>query len=162
MKSTPDLACASAGRGTDFYALSRDLLGGSRFSRRKPASRVELHAVILAGVPFEALLYLVDRAHEIDVGEIARVLGVSSRTLARHADTPAKAMPVDLASKAWLLAETLAKAMLVFDGRDEAERWLSTSATGLDGWRPIDLLQTVQGAELVSDFLGRLEHGVYT
>jgi uncharacterized protein (DUF2384 family) len=33
---------------------------------------------------------------------------------------------------------------------------------GLDGQRPIDLLQTVQGAELVNDFLGRLEYGVYT
>ena len=32
---------------------------------------------------------------------------------------------------------------------------------GLDGKRPIELLQTVQGAELVTDFLTRLEYGVY-
>ena len=71
-------------------------------------------------------------------------------------------MPADLASKTWLFAETLAKATEIFGSREEAERWMSKPAMGLDGERPIDLLQTVQGAELVNDFLGRLEYGVYT
>ena len=39
---------------------------------------------------------------------------------------------------------------------------MSRPAMGLDHQRPIDLLQTVQGAELVNDFLTRLEHGVYS
>ena len=40
-------------------------------------------------------------------------------------------------------------------------RWLAAPAMGLDGARPIDLLRTLQGSELVAEFLGRLEHGVY-
>ena len=71
-------------------------------------------------------------------------------------------MPTDLASKTWLFAETLAKATEIFGGKEEAERWMSKPAMGLDRQRPIELLQTVQGAELVNDFLGRLEYGVYT
>ena len=71
-------------------------------------------------------------------------------------------MQADLASKNWLLAETLAKATEIFGSKEEAERWMSKPAMGLDGKRPIELLQTVQGAELVNDFLGRLEYGVYT
>jgi len=39
---------------------------------------------------------------------------------------------------------------------------MSKPAVGLDRQRPIDLLQTVQGAELVSDLLGRLEFNVYS
>lgn len=70
-------------------------------------------------------------------------------------------MPTDLASRTWLFAETLAKATEVFGGRAQAEGWMSREAMGLDGARPIDLLTTVQGAELVNEFLGRLEHGVY-
>lgn len=70
-------------------------------------------------------------------------------------------MPTDLASRTWLFAEALAKATDVFGGREEAERWMSQEAMGLDGARPIDLLRTVQGAELVKEFLGRLEQGVY-
>jgi uncharacterized protein (DUF2384 family) len=39
---------------------------------------------------------------------------------------------------------------------------MSSEVMGLDGARPIELLRTVQGAELVNEFLVRLEHGVYT
>jgi len=73
-----------------------------------------------------------------------------------------KTMPADLASRTWLFAETLAKAAEVFGGREDAERWMSGEAMGLDGARPIELMRTVQGAELVNEFLLRLEHGVYT
>lgn len=61
-----------------------------------------------------------------------------------------------------VVAETLAKATEIFGGQEEAEHWMNKPAMGLDGQRPIDLLQTVQGAELVNDFLGRLEYGVYS
>lgn len=70
-------------------------------------------------------------------------------------------MPADLASKTWLLAETLSQATALFGSRDAAERWLARPAMGLDGERPIALMRTLQGAELVTEFLGRLEHGVY-
>ena len=56
----------------------------------------------------------------------------------------------------------LAQAAEVMGGHDAAERWMAAPAVGLDGARPIELMRTLQGAELVSDFLGRLEHGVYS
>lgn len=90
------------------------------------------------------------------------MLGISGRTLRRQRETPKKPMPADLASKAWLFAETLAKATEVFGSREQAEAWLNKPAIGLDGQRPIDMLQTVQGTELVNDFLARLEYGVYS
>jgi putative toxin-antitoxin system antitoxin component (TIGR02293 family) len=70
-------------------------------------------------------------------------------------------MPTELGSKTWMLAETVAKASEVFGGREAAERWMVKPAMGLDGMRPIDLLRTSQGAELVNEFLERLEYGVY-
>jgi len=56
----------------------------------------------------------------------------------------------------------LAKATEILGSKEAAEQWLSRPAMGLGGQRPIDLLQTVQGAELVNDFLIRLEYSVYT
>jgi putative toxin-antitoxin system antitoxin component (TIGR02293 family) len=50
----------------------------------------------------------------------------------------------------------------VFGSKDSAQVWMAKPALGLDRQRPIDLLQTVQGAEVVNDFLMRLEYGVYT
>jgi putative toxin-antitoxin system antitoxin component (TIGR02293 family) len=55
-----------------------------------------------------------------------------------------------------------AKAAEVFGSMEAAEIWMSKPAMGLDGHRPIDLLQTAQGAEIVNDFLTRLEYGVYS
>lgn len=42
----------------------------------------------------------------------------------------------------------------------EAEQWLERPAIGLDQRRPIDLLGTPAGVELVEDYLERLEYGV--
>jgi putative toxin-antitoxin system antitoxin component (TIGR02293 family) len=41
----------------------------------------------------------------------------------------------------------------------EAEQWLERPAIGLNQHKPIDLLATPAGVELVEDFLVRLEHG---
>jgi putative toxin-antitoxin system antitoxin component (TIGR02293 family) len=144
------------------YSLSCRYLGGTKFWRHRPASRSDVHAAIVRGVPYGSLIFLVSQVKGLQEGDVAKVLGVSTRTLRRQSDTPDKPMPADLASKAWLFAETLAKATEIFGGKEEAERWMSRPATGLDGRRPIELLQTVQGAELVNDFLTRLEYGVYS
>ena len=59
------------------------------------------------------------------------------------------------------LAEVLAKATSILGSKEEAEHWLERPAIGLNQHRPIDLLATPAGVELVEDFLVRLEHGVY-
>jgi uncharacterized protein (DUF2384 family) len=57
--------------------------------------------------------------------------------------------------------EVYVRATEIFGSRDEAVRWLTQPALGLDQQRPIDLLQTPAGVKLVKDFLGRLKYGVY-
>lgn len=143
------------------YERSRGYLG-RKFWRRALASKGDVHSAIVKGVPFSSLTFLVSQASTLDEEDIARVLGISTRTLRRQTGTPDKQMPADLASKAWQLAETLAKAEEIFGSKEEAERWMSRPAMGLDRQRPIDLLCTLQGAELVNDFLTRLEFGVYS
>jgi putative toxin-antitoxin system antitoxin component (TIGR02293 family) len=70
-------------------------------------------------------------------------------------------MPQDRGTKTGIFVEPLAKAADVFGGKDAAERWMSEEAMGLDGARPVDLLQTSRGAKLVNQFLDRLKYGVY-
>lgn len=142
--------------------MSSRYLGGKRFWQQRLESRSDVHAAILSGVPYGSLIYLVSSVKGLEEGDVAKVLGISTRTLRRQSETPDKQMPADLASRAWLLAETLAKATEIFGGKEAAEHWMSRPAMGLDGQRPVELLQTVQGAELVNDFLTRLEYGVYS
>jgi putative toxin-antitoxin system antitoxin component (TIGR02293 family) len=59
-------------------------------------------------------------------------------------------------------ANIAAKAIQVFGSEKEAERWLSEPAMALDRRRPVDLLDSSTGIDLVEQLLGRLEYGVYT
>ena len=152
----------AAARDLERYKASYKLLGGNRFVRHELHTRADVHEAILKGVPYASLLYFITNVKSLTEEDVVAVLGISARTLRRQRDTPKKAMPADLASKTWMFAETLAKASEVFGGQEEAEQWMSRPATGLDGQRPVELLQTLQGAELVNEFLGRLEYGVYT
>jgi len=143
-------------------ARAYDLLGGARLIKRRPSSRAEVHAMLVDGIPYAVLFHLTSGIRALPEQDVFNVVGISERTLRRQKDTPRKTMPADLASRTWLFAETLAQAAEVFGGREDAERWMSGEVMGLDGARPIDLMRTVQGTELVNEFLARLEHGVYT
>lgn len=138
-----------------------EVMGARRLFKQLPQSRAEIHGVLVKGLPYAVLLNLIDQLSALTIDDIAAAVGLSTRTLRRQKDQPTKAMPPDLASKTWQLAETLALAGTVMGSRDAAEHWMARPAMGLDGARPIDLMQTLQGAELVTEFLGRLEHGVY-
>ncbi|MGY3582846.1 putative toxin-antitoxin system antitoxin component (TIGR02293 family) [Bradyrhizobium sp. USDA 4341] len=49
----------------------------------------------------------------------------------------------------------------MFGSQEEAEQWLERPAIGLDQRRPIDLLATPVGIELVEQYLKRLAYGLY-
>ena len=60
-----------------------------------------------------------------------------------------------------MATDILTLATAVFGSRHAAVQWLRNPAVGLDWRRPINLLQTPEGAELVETFLRRLEFNVY-
>ena len=150
-----------AGGGAAVSPGAIEVMGGRRLFRQWPQNRAEIHGALVKGLPYAVLVNIVDHLSALSTDQIADAVGISARTLRRQRDQPDKPMPADLASKTWLFAETLSQASTVFGSRDAAERWMAAPAMGLDGARPIELLRTLQGAELVTEFLGRLEHGVY-
>jgi putative toxin-antitoxin system antitoxin component (TIGR02293 family) len=86
---------------------------------------------------------------------------MSLRTFQRRKDAPAKPLNQEQSGRTWKFAEILAKASSVLGSQEAAEQWLERPAIGLEQRRPIDLLATQAGVELVEDFLERLEYGVY-
>lgn len=91
---------------------------------------------------------------------LQKAVGMSLRTSQRKnsADT---VLTSEQSSKAWNFAEVMAQATVVFGTKDAAATWLSEPALALEGQRPIDLLSTSAGNDLVKDLLTRLEYGVY-
>lgn len=143
--------------------LALDMLGGASVFPDAPRSKLELHTALKNGLPGGTLAGLVALSEGMPLAALSTALGVSQRTLHRkkNADQPVQLTSIQ-SDRAFKYAEVVAKAALLLGSREDAIRWLSTEAIGLNRQRPVDLLETSAGTEMVMDLLGRLEHGVYT
>ncbi|MGY3077989.1 putative toxin-antitoxin system antitoxin component (TIGR02293 family) [Bradyrhizobium sp. LM6.10] len=90
-------------------------------------------------------------------GSSAQYTTRSLRTFQRRKDAPDKPLSQEQSGRTWKFAEVLAKATDVFGSQEEAEQWLERPAIGLDERRPIDLLATPAGIELVQSRLRKFE-----
>lgn len=139
-----------------------DLLGGSDVLHRKISNSLDVHDVILQGIPGAALEHLVDHLAILrDPVLLEKAVGISVRTLQRRKDAPAKPLNREQSGRTWAFVDVFAKAVAVLGSRDEAATWLLRPAIGLEQRRPIDLLATLAGVDLVKTYLERLEYGVY-
>lgn len=127
----------------------------------KARTAVELHERIAEGLPRSAALHLVSGLMSITLDESLRAFNLSRRDWHRFKAEPDKRLGVDQSARVWSMAEILTRAQEVLGTREEAEEWLSRPAPGLDGRRPIDLMSTPQGSELVNTLLARMDYGVY-
>lgn len=138
------------------------LLGGRNALRQLPNSMIDAHRMLLGGLPEAALRHLLGKLVILAKTEsLEKAVGMSLRTYQRLKETPEKHLSVEQSGRTWKFAGILAKATAVLGSQHEAEMWLERPAVGLNQERPIDLLQTPAGAELVETFLRRLEYGVY-
>jgi putative toxin-antitoxin system antitoxin component (TIGR02293 family) len=140
-----------------------ELLGGHQTLRAFPRNPLEAHEMLVRGLPGKALAHLVENFIVLHWdAALANAIGMSLRTYQRHISARTKFLSQEQSGRTWKLAEILAKATDVFGTRQEAEQWLERPAIGLNQRRPIDLLATPAGVELVESFLDRLDYGVYT
>ncbi len=142
-----------------------DLLGGVQVLHRRLSSPLEAHELLSDGLPGAALTHLVANLLVLrNQGSLEKAVGMSLRTFQRRRDPAAKTKPLtsEQSSRTWKFAEILTRATEVFGSQAEAEAWMERPATGLEQRRPIDLLTTPAGVEIVEDFLRRLDYGVYT
>ena len=91
--------------------------------------------------------------------DLARFLGVSTKTLARRAEKGRLDEAESL--KAEMLAYVLNEAARVFGDEATARRWLTNPVASLDGLRPLDHLDSIEGYERVRETLTKIEYGMY-
>ena len=139
-----------------------DLLGGPRVLKHTIASPIDAHEMLVFGLPGTALTRLIVRLG--DVGKtksFEKAIGISQRTVQRRRDTPEWRLTPEQSGRAWKFAEVFAQASEVLGSEEEAKRWLEARAMALDQRRPIDLLASPAGTELVENLLVQLEYGVF-
>jgi putative toxin-antitoxin system antitoxin component (TIGR02293 family) len=141
--------------------LATALLGGRRVLHRQVVSDDDAHELVLDGIPAAAMAKLFEGVLSLPADVILAAIGVSERSFARRKAAPKTRLPVNESERLWRFAEILAHATRVFGSQADAEQWLARPAIGLDQRKPIELLRTHPGARLVTEYLTRIEHGVY-
>jgi putative toxin-antitoxin system antitoxin component (TIGR02293 family) len=139
-----------------------NLLGGPKALKCQLNSPLDAHELLLRGIPGAALTHLVDSLALLrDPISLEKAVGISLRTFQRRKARPAELLSQEQSSRTWKFAEIVGRATAVLGSRTEAEQWLERPAIGLDQRRPIDLLATAAGVEIVENHLERIQYGVY-
>ena len=135
-------------------------LGGKAVIAAEPGTMTEWVARIRSGLPaasalaFKAALGLTNE-------ELASVLGVSPRTVARLNPAGSRLDPVS-GDRLVRSARLYAIAADVLEDAPAAAQWLKSPQRALAGAVPLELAQTDVGSRAVEALLGRMEHGVFT
>lgn len=119
---------------------------------------IDQHGLVQTGVPTEVLDKMMATFVRLVETEVLGAVGVSSRTVQRR---KAGVLSTEHSGAVLDLIAVTQKAIEVLGSREAAEDWLHHPALAFDGRRPIELVSTRPGADLVKDHLTRMEYGVY-
>jgi putative toxin-antitoxin system antitoxin component (TIGR02293 family) len=141
-----------------------ELVKISELLRLRPSETLlDMHLQLLEGLPARSLTHLIAMLGDVPKDRaLAEALGISFRTVQRRRKAPRKPLSPEQSGRAFKFVEVFAKAIDIFGSQEAAQAWLTRPAMGLNRQRPIDLLATSAGVELVERFLTRLDYGVYT
>lgn len=133
------------------------LLGGPKVLPRL-GSLLEMHDAAEKGLRVSVVESLSTNL-EASKKDLLSALALSVRTLSRRQKEGV--LSPEESDRALRVARVAAQAEEILGGREEAVQWLRTANRTLGGRKPLELVRTDAGAELVVDVLGRLEHGVF-
>lgn len=136
------------------------VLGGRKTLKRTIKTENDLHVVTRDGLPVETLSQLAEKL-AIDRKTLAKVVGISDRTLSRRIAAGAK-LTLEEGDRTMRLARVFAQAEDTLGSPEKASRWLQRPNLALGNARPLDLLDTDTGRFEVETILGRIEWGLYS
>ena len=112
------------------------------------------------GLPYQALLRF-QRYSGLPIVTLSRLLRIPQRTLMRR--RASGRLGPDESERLLRIATVFDDATRLFAGdADAARRWLTTPSKELENEPPLEFARSEIGAREVQDFIGRLEHGVFT
>ena len=136
-----------------------ELLGGKQFLGRELENKMDFFEVGNRGLTKESVMHL---ANYLDLSqhEIAKLLSISIRTLQRYkTEQYINSVTSEHVLK---LAETITKGVDVFGSKEKFVNWLPHPNLALANKRPIYLLESQYGIDMVLDELIRIEYGVFS
>ena len=137
-----------------------EVLGGAKaLGLKRVQATTSLQEPVRAGLRFSAL-EAIQRRYQITQAQIQYLIDISERTFARR--KVERVLTKSESDRLYRVARVAAMTEDVLGSAQAAERWLKEPIPALGGVTPLSLLDTDEGAQKVTDILGRIEHGVYS
>jgi putative toxin-antitoxin system antitoxin component (TIGR02293 family) len=136
-----------------------EVLGGSSLIRGKHSTSLDLVDLGEKGLTKASLSRLAEYLR-LTSAQMARLLPVTARTLQRY--TKKRPLSPVVSGHMLEIAGVAVRGVEVFGEKDVFLTWMSRPSVALGNRKPLDLLSSPLGIDLVLDELGRIEHGVFS
>lgn len=146
------------GASKNRYVELMTILGGGRPLNSKVKNELDLIGLSRIGLPKRTLDSIAYKLN-ITMERLSQLLHISHRTLQRKA--PGDHLSVHISEQILAIAELIRRGTEVLGGERELEVWLHSELPALNDRKPIDLMDTGFGVQMLLRILGRIEHGVY-
>ena len=133
-----------------------DIVGGSAVVGGVVAHGMDLVRLVRRGLPVGAVQFVLDSG-SLTPAELDRIV-LPRKTLANRRKLGT--LTPEQSDRLMRVARVLAAAEETFGSREKAGTWLRRPTTTLAGERPLELLDTDEGAREVETVLGRIAHGI--
>lgn len=124
----------------------------------KMNSPLDLIALTRSGVTKKFAMNLAAK-FDFSPKEIAGIMHISERTLHRYHDSE----KLDSLTSGIMLqlSDLYEKGTKIFGDTEKFKQWMKYQNPVFSNYKPIELLDTFTGFQLISDELGRIEHGIF-
>ena len=134
-----------------------DILGGKEVIGKEIRSELEFAEVVRSGF-WPAVIDELFDGDVLTKSDMERLV-MPRRTL-NHRIKKGERLTREESDRVARVARIVATAEETFGNREKASRWLHKPKRGFSGQKPIDLLDTEEGARVVEDRLFRIAHGL--
>jgi putative toxin-antitoxin system antitoxin component (TIGR02293 family) len=140
----------------DTHPSALDIVGGPTVIGGNVAGRMDLVRLVRRGLPVGTVQFVLDSGC-LTLAELDRIV-LQRKTLANRRKLGT--LTPEQSDRLVRVARVRAAAEATFGSRAKAGIWLRRPTTVLAGERPLDLLDTDEGAREVETLLGRIAHGI--
>lgn len=134
----------------------------SQLQLQRDMTGLRAHDLVTKGVSVAVAKQVMGAFQIIDETQLYDVLGISQKTMRRRSVSATKTLDPNSSDRALRLVSVTSQAIDVLGSQEAAERWLASPAIGLDRRKPLDLLQSTEGTQMVKTLLTRMDYGVYS
>lgn len=124
----------------------------------KLSDTIELVKLSRKGIAYNLFEEIV-KSSSLTIKEWSRILHITERTIQRYKKEKRKFESLQ-SERIIEIAKLQLKGTEVFGSKEYFEEWMNSKIVALGNIRPIDLLDSSFGIDLLTDELGRIEHGV--